>query len=86
LQIVSQKKLERGMEDTQEIALAVSRELKTLRPGSCKKRVEVARRRQTVATNGQLKEVVVTGNFGKYGPEEIREENQKPDNNRNLTL
>jgi len=38
----------------------VSREQKTLRPGSCKKRVEAARQKQTVATNGQSFGAVVT--------------------------
>jgi len=62
---VSRKVLERVAEDTQEVASAASREQKTLRPGSCKKRVEAARRKQTVATKGQPKGVVVTGDIGR---------------------
>jgi hypothetical protein len=45
--------------------------LKTLRLGSCKKRVETARQKQTVAANGQPEEVVVTGNIERQGLKEI---------------
>jgi len=77
---VSQQHTARYTDDTQEVASAASRELQTLRPGSCKKRVAVARPKQTVATNGQLKIVVVTGSNGRYGQQIIRKENELPDN------
>jgi hypothetical protein len=53
------------MDDTQETISVVSRELRTLRPGSCKKRVETERQKQTVAANGQLNTAVVTGSSEK---------------------
>jgi len=49
-------------------------------------RVEAERQNQTVAANGQLKKVVVTNSFGRQGQAVDRKENQKPVNNRNLTL
>jgi hypothetical protein len=61
-------------------------ELKTLRPGSCKKRAELARAKQTVATKGQLETEMVTHFSEKFGLAANRKEGQKPDNNRNLTL
>ena len=60
--------------------------LKTLRPGSCKKRVELARAKQTVAAKGQLETEMVKHCSEKFGLEVNRKEDQKPDNNRNLTL
>jgi hypothetical protein len=49
-------------------------------------RVEAERQNQTVAANGQLKKVVVTNSFGRQGQAVGRKENQKPVNNRNLSL
>jgi len=74
------------MDDTQEIASAMSRDAENTSSRKLQKRVEAAMQKQTVVTNGQLEKVVVTGSIGRYGLKEIRKKNQRPENNRNLTL
>ena len=69
--IVDQRCPERETNDTQEVASAASRELKTLRSGKLQKTCGAARQKQTVAAKEQPENVVVKDSIGRYGQKVI---------------